>query len=119
MTRPEEINGWRDGPAGSPGNEPRGRARGLHRKDRPLERQSLTVRGGTGSGLLGLPEDLGDLVDLRKQVVGSLGFHRALGAAGTGELGGLVDQRVQLRVLLEVESEAGRVGQEWVSTCKS
>src|ERR671920_1570121 len=54
------------------------------------------------SGLLGLPEDLGDLVDLREQVVGCLGVHGALGPGGAGQLGGLVDQRVQLRVLLEV-----------------
>src|SRR3954451_3280301 len=60
--------------------------------------RSLELR----SGLLGLPEDLGDLVDLGQQLVGLRGVQLALGAGGAGELGGLVDQRVQLRVLLEV-----------------
>src|SRR5689334_12840217 len=53
-------------------------------------------------GLLGLPEDLGDLVDLRKQVVGDLSVQRALGTAGAGQLGRLVHELVQLGVLLEV-----------------
>src|SRR4051794_40777150 len=52
------------------------------------------------SGLLGLPEDLGDLVDLREQVVGGLGVHIRLRPRATRELAGLVDQHVQLRVLL-------------------
>src|SRR3954452_25203222 len=54
------------------------------------------------SGLLGLPEDLRDLVDLGEQLVGLAGVHLALGAGGTGQLGGLVDEGVQLGVLLEV-----------------
>src|SRR5689334_18536161 len=61
-----------------------------------------TKRPELRSGLLRLPEDLGDLVDLGQQLVGDVGVHRALGAGGTRELGGLVDERVQLRVLLEV-----------------
>src|SRR3984957_18100991 len=60
--------------------------------------------GGRPPGrlLLGLPEDLGDLLDLGEQLVGRLDVDRALGAACACELGGLVEQRVQLRVLLEV-----------------
>src|SRR6476469_6486032 len=54
------------------------------------------------SGLLGLPEDFRNLVDLRQQVVGDLGVEGALGAGRTGQLGGLVDELMQLRVLLEV-----------------
>ena len=44
------------------------------------------------SGLLGLPEDLGDLVDLGEQLVSHGDVERRLGAAGAGELGGLVHQ---------------------------
>ena len=55
-----------------------------------------------GSGLLGLPEDLGDLVDLRQQLVGDGLVERALGAACARELGRLVEELVELRVLLEV-----------------
>src|SRR3954447_18871657 len=54
------------------------------------------------SGLLRLPEDLSDLVDLGQQLVGLAGVHLALGAARSGQLRGLVDQGVELRVLLEV-----------------
>src|SRR3954469_24775110 len=56
----------------------------------------------SGGGLLGLPEDLGDLVDLAEQLVGDLGVPRGLGAAATGELGGLVEQLVEVGALLEV-----------------
>src|SRR5690606_928928 len=52
--------------------------------------------------LLGLPEDLGDLVDLLQQLLGHLRVGAALGARGPRELRRLVDERVQLRVLLEV-----------------
>src|SRR5665811_2357905 len=63
----------------------------------------VQVRGlETSSCLLGLPEDHGDFVDLGQQVVGHRNVPRGLGAAGSGELGGLVEQCVQLRVLLEV-----------------
>src|SRR3954463_1698388 len=54
------------------------------------------------SGLLRLPEDVGDLVDLREQVVGGLRVHGGLRARPAGELARLVDQHVELRVLLEV-----------------
>jgi hypothetical protein len=54
------------------------------------------------SRLLGLPEDLGDLLDLSEQLLGHGRVDRALRARGAGQLGGLVEQRVQLRVLLEV-----------------
>jgi hypothetical protein len=53
-------------------------------------------------GLLGLPEDLVDLLDLGQQLVRLGHVHAALGPRGPGELGGLVEQLVQLRVLLEV-----------------
>src|SRR5580698_6768174 len=52
--------------------------------------------------LLGLPEDLGDLLDLAQQLVRLLDRAAALGAARPGQLGGLVEQLVELRVLLEV-----------------
>src|SRR5580700_3125757 len=55
-----------------------------------------------GSGLLGLPEDLVDLVDLAQQLVGLGHVRAALGASGPGQLGGLVEHLVQLRVLREV-----------------
>src|SRR5690242_16946890 len=55
-----------------------------------------------GSALLGLPEDLVDLLDLGQQFVRLGHVHAALGTRGPGELGGLVEQLVQLRVLLEV-----------------
>src|SRR5690606_40877967 len=54
------------------------------------------------SPLLGLPEDLGDFVDLGEQLVRDRRVRRTLGAAGAGELGGLVEELVKLRVLLEV-----------------
>src|ERR1022692_245648 len=55
-----------------------------------------------GLGLLGLPEDLVDLVDLGQQFVRLGDVGAALGATSAGQLGGLVEQRVQLGVLLEV-----------------
>src|ERR1022692_4311138 len=55
------------------------------------------------SGLLRLPEDLVNLVDPGQQLVRSGHVGAALGAAATaGQLGGFVEQLVQLRVLLEV-----------------
>src|SRR6478735_8526248 len=62
----------------------------------------VTRRPSLRSGLLRLPEDLRDLVDLGEQLVGLAGVELTLGAGGTGQLGGLVDQGVQLGVLLEV-----------------
>src|SRR5580704_15443145 len=58
--------------------------------------------GGPGSGLLGFPEDLGDLVDLGEQLAGRGGVGAALGSAGSGELGGFVEELVEVGVLLEV-----------------
>src|SRR5215470_2247310 len=55
-----------------------------------------------GSALLRLPEDLADLLDLGEKLVRLGHVGAALGAAGTGQLGGLVEQRMELRVLLEV-----------------
>src|SRR3978361_770351 len=52
---------------------------------------SLTARA---SVLLGLPEDFGDLVDLRDQVVSGLGVEGGLRARAAGELARVVDQRV-------------------------
>src|SRR4051794_11013079 len=60
------------------------------------------ARRGPGSGLLGLPEDLGDIVDLGEELVGDRLVERPLGAAGTRELRRLVEELVQVRVLLEV-----------------
>ena len=66
---------------------------------RPLD-SFPRVKGSFESGLklrlLGLPEDLGDLV------VGNCDVKRTLGATCTSELGGLVEQAVEIRVLLEV-----------------
>src|SRR6266568_4569290 len=60
------------------------------------------VADGVLSALLGLPEDLGDLLDLAEQFVCLADIGAALGARRARELGGLVEERVQLRVLLEV-----------------
>src|ERR1700712_4354657 len=65
---------------------------------RRLRTKSPSLR----SGLLRLPEDLGDLVDLGQQLVGLARVELALGTTGAGQLGGLVDELVELRVLLEV-----------------
>src|SRR6266851_9130123 len=55
------------------------------------------------SALLRLPEDLVDVLDLGQQRVGRGHIGAALRAAATaGQLGSLVEQLVQLRVLLEV-----------------
>src|SRR3984957_1459510 len=57
----------------------------------------------SGSALLGLPENLVDLVNLRQQLVGHARVGAGLGPAATArELGGLVEEGVQLRVLLKV-----------------
>ncbi len=55
-----------------------------------------------GSGLLGFPEDLRDLLDLLEELVGDGGVGGALGTAGAGQLGGLVEEGVQLGVGGEV-----------------
>src|SRR5580704_2554404 len=77
-----------------PQPEPAGRAPGHARRPGGRDRGA--------SALLGLPEDLADLLDLAEQLVGHARVHAALGARGAGELGRLVEQRVQLRVLLKV-----------------
>ena len=53
-------------------------------------------------GLLGLPEDLADLVNLGQQIVGLADVRAALSAASARQFGGVVEQLVQLRVLLKV-----------------
>src|SRR3954454_7055779 len=53
-------------------------------------------------GLLGLPEDLVDLGDVVEQRLRLGRVDRTLAAGRAGLLGGLVEQLVQLRVLLEV-----------------
>src|SRR3954471_17631703 len=59
--------------------------------------------GGLSSGCgLRLPEDLVDLGDVVQQLLALGGVHAALAAGRAGLLGGLVEQFVQLRVLLEV-----------------
>src|SRR5207248_10667012 len=67
-----------------------------------LARPPASMRPTVASALLGLPEDLGDLLDLTEQLVGRADVHAALGATGAGQLGRLVEQLVQLGVLLEV-----------------
>src|SRR4051794_22071536 len=52
--------------------------------------------------LLGLPEDLVDLRDLLEQLLGFAWVDGALAAGRAGQLRGLVEQLVQVRVLLEV-----------------
>src|SRR4051794_13512209 len=56
------------------------------------------------SALLGLPEDVRDLGDVVEHLLPGLRVHGRLGAVrpATGGLGGLVEQLVELRVLLEV-----------------
>ena len=74
-----------------------------HRGRRRPHRDRAPPGGGAaGSRRLGLPEDLGDLVDLDEQLVGHGDVVAALRATRTGQLGRLVEQGVQLRVLLEV-----------------
>src|SRR5580704_18071633 len=71
--------------------------------EQPETRVSRRYKGSAEPlGLLGLPEDLVDLLDLGQQFVRLGRVRAALGAGRPGELGGLVEQLVQLRVLLEV-----------------
>src|SRR5689334_16608023 len=81
----------------SAGRAAQGPAKGKGRAD-----ARAALLNGARSALLGLPEDLRDLVDLRQQLVRGGHVGAALGAACPGQLGGLVEQLVQLRVLLEV-----------------
>src|SRR4051812_26458912 len=60
------------------------------------------VETAAGSGLLRLPEDLVDLGDLLQELLGLTRVDGALAARCAGELGRLVEQLVELRVLLEV-----------------
>src|SRR3954454_14105032 len=64
--------------------------------------RSSLVSCGTRSGLLRLPEDLVDLGDLLQQLLGLAWVDGALAAGRAGQLRGLVEQLVQVRVLLEV-----------------
>ena len=66
------------------------------------------------SGLFGLSEDLADVLDLGQQLVRLDGVGAAFGTRGACELGGLVEQRVELRVLLEVRGFAD--GDRWGSS---
>src|SRR5580693_7385946 len=85
------------------GTKPTRRTTGHSRTRRHHPRGAASsTHPAPGSGLLGLPEDLVDLLDLGQQVVGLGHARAALGAGGASQLGGLVEQRVQLRVLLEV-----------------
>src|SRR4051794_17960773 len=62
----------------------------------------VETAAGSGSGLLRLPEDLVDLGDLLQELLGLTRVDGALAARCAGELGRLVEQLVELRVLLEV-----------------
>src|SRR6266446_1613014 len=75
-----------------------------HGEKRGAPRRSAELRGAQAGpryrlGLLGLPEDLVDLLDLGQQFLGLGHVHAALGARGARQLGGLVEQLVQLLVL--------------------
>src|SRR6266702_1381056 len=60
------------------------------------------IRKAWRSRLLGLPEDLRNLLDLAEELVRYCRVHRTLGPARPGQLGRLVEELVQVRVLLEV-----------------
>src|SRR5215469_10654139 len=55
-----------------------------------------------GLGLLGLPEDLVDLFDLAEQLVGLGDLDGALCPGCTSQLGGFIEELVQLRILRKV-----------------
>src|SRR5580693_5115049 len=109
LTASERLlcHGARPGPLGRDGPAPaRYRAqysRGPRRAAPAWSSGWLDRLATSSSALLGLPEDLTDLVDLAQQLVGNGRIRAGLGAAATaGQLGRLVDQLVQLRVLLKV-----------------
>src|SRR6478672_4996845 len=83
---------------------PRGALPGLRsdtqRGARPIRDGRLQRRSGSGG--LGLLEDPVDLVDLVEQLLRLGGIEPALRAGCPGELGGLIEEGVQLGVLLEV-----------------
>src|SRR3954466_8155041 len=64
-------------------------------------RSGSSGRATSGRGL-GLPENLVDLGDVVEELLPLRRVHAALAAGRAGLLGGLVEQLVQLRVLLEV-----------------
>src|SRR4051794_22205962 len=70
----------------------------------PARPRDVPAEWSWRSRLLGLPEDLGDFLDLGEQLVsrGRVGRRLRPAGAAAGQLGGLVEQAVQLRVLLEV-----------------
>src|SRR5215467_13438528 len=86
--------------AGQPRFHPGARLRRRPRGNRAAS--GIRCPAVAGSALLGLPEDLVDLLDLGEQLVGLRHVDAALGAGRASQLGGLVEQRVQLRVLREV-----------------
>src|SRR3954465_9371535 len=88
---------YREGPAP---HCPRRRTAPVRRGNRRTDAVADALRG-SGRGL-GLPEDLVDLGDVVQQLLTLGGVHAALAAGGAGPLGGLVEQLVQPRVLLEV-----------------
>src|SRR6266567_7771001 len=78
-----------------------------HDEKRGAPRRSGERRGAQADprhrlGLLGLPEDLVDLLDLGQQFLCLGHIRAALGTRSPRELGGLVEQLVQLGILLEV-----------------
>src|SRR2546430_16395399 len=75
--------------------------RGLPDSGRPATSARVFMTSFLGSGrragsaLLGLPEDLADLLDLGQQLVRLCHVHAALCLRGHGELRGLAEQLVQ------------------------
>src|SRR5580704_16785690 len=87
----------RQTPAGSLGDQV------WHRRERRAANGPPLYQCAIRLSLLGLPEDLADLVDLAQQLVGHRRVGAGLGATASAcQLGGLVEEGVQLRVLLEV-----------------
>src|SRR6185312_11137070 len=86
--------------------------RGLPDSGRPATSARVFMTSFLGSGrragsaLLGLPEDLADLLDLRQQLVSYGRVGAALRARGPGELGGLVEQLVQLGYAMALTDSA-------------
>ena len=68
------------------------------------------MRPTVASALLGLPEDLGDLLDLAEQLIGLGDVHAALGAGGARQLGD--HEVVPISIATEARKLAGFTDEE-------
>ena len=67
-----------------------------------METHGQLIQSACVLGLLGLPEDFRNFIDLSEELIRHCNVDGALGSAGTGKLGGLVKQFVEIGVLLKV-----------------